>query len=160
MDLKEIKKLQQTYSKNDLEEMLRPDEDLDPHERLQQMIMNKKMRRSGLHYLKKNMQEQMVHNNLKLAKSHEQRKSNVELVIESVANEKLRKMKNKKVHVTSMEYTECLSLLNKYLFEHSAINSVEQINEYEKIDNRNVRSLAAKIAFYEKYGGEEEELEL
>lgn len=161
MDKNQIKKLQETYSKDDLEEMIKPDESLPATDRLHQAIRNKKLRRSGLHYLKHNMKEQMDLTQLKNAMNKKNSKSNMELLLESVKNAKLRKMHSNGIVVSTDEYSRCLSVLNNYLYDHTSVCNIDQIPENEKIEKDNVRSLVHKIAYYDKYNTDvEDELEL
>lgn len=160
MDKKQIKQLQENYSKQEIEEMIKPDEKLSASERLRQSIKNKRLRRSGLHALKHNLQEQMSFNQLKTEMKKQQSKSNLELLLESVNTASLRKMKSKKVDVSDEEYARCLSILNEYLQVNTSVNNITQIPEFEKIEKDNIRNIVHKIVYYDKYMNAEQEIEL
>lgn len=160
MDKKQIKQIQQNYSKDDIEEMIKPDETLSASERLRQSIRNKRLRRSGFHTLKHNLQEQMGLNQLKTEMKKQQSKSNMELLLESVNSVSLRRMRNKHVEVTDEEYARCLSILNEYLQLNTSVNNITQIPEFEKIEKDNIRNIVHKIVYYDKYMNGEEEIEL
>lgn len=160
MDKKQIKQIQQNYSKDDIEEMIKPDKTLSASERLRQSIKNKQLRRSGFHTLKHNLQEQMGLNQLKTEMKKQQSKSNMELLLESVNSASLRKMRNKHVEVSDEEYARCLSILNEYLQLNTSVNNITQIPEFEKIEKDNIRNIVHKIVYYDKYMNIEEEIEL
>lgn len=161
MDKNQIKKLQESFSRDELEEMIKPDIKLSASERLHQSIRNKKLKRSGLHYLKNNMKEQMALTKLQNDMNKKNNKSNMEKLLETVKNSKLNKMHSSGLEVSTEEYSRCLSVLNGYLYEHSSVCSIDQIPEFDKIGNDNIRNIVHKIAYYDKYASDEdEEIEL
>lgn len=157
MDKKQIKNIQNTYSKNELESMLKPNDNLSPNERLKETIRLKRLRRSGMHNLKYNLQNEMK----KHIPTPTVQKGRLEQVVESVSKTKLRKMHANHINIDSEEYARCLGILNEYLHLNDNVISVDQIDVNEKIEKDNVRNIVNKIAYYEHYNNENlEELEL
>lgn len=153
MDQKTIKTFQNNYSRNELENMLKPDENLSPEKRLKELIKNKRLRRSGLHNLKYNMQKRMENNTANVAP----KKSRLEIMFESIPNSKLRSFKKSELIVDAEEYTRCLGIANEYLQLEEKINVFNDIPEFAKIGNDNVRNIFKKIVYYERYCQEDEE---
>lgn len=162
MDKSQIKNLQKQFTPNELDEMIKPDESLPASERLRQSIKNKQLKRAGLHTLKRNLQTQMDISKLQSElKKQSVQKSNLELLLESVRNTSLKRMRSKNIDVSAEEYARCLSILSDYLHSNSSVNNIDQIPEFEKIDKDNIRNVVHKIAYYDKYNNTEtEEIEL
>lgn len=146
MDPKTIKNLQENYSRQDIEQMLKPDENLSPQERLRESIRNKKLRRSGLHNLTYNMKKRMdIH------KEQTPKKGRLEIMLESITTAKLKTLKKQNVVIDLEEYTRCLGIANEYLQLEDKVKVFDDIPEFEKIGNDNVRNIFKKIVYYEKY---------
>lgn len=156
MDRKQLKNIQNAYSKNELESMLKPNSDLSANERLKETIRLKRLRRSGMHNLKYNLQNEMKKH---LPNNAVAKKSRLEQVVESVSKTKLRKMHASHVNIDSEEYARCLGILNEYLHLNDSVTSIEQIAVNEKIVKDNVRNIVNKIAYYEHYCTFNENLE-
>lgn len=161
MDKTHIKNLQKQFTPNELEEMIKPDESLSASERLRQSIKNKQLRRAGLHTLKRNLQTQMDISKIQSEMKKQTHKSNLDLLLESVRNTSLKRMRSKNIDVSAEEYARCLSVLSDYLHSNSSVNNIDQIPEFEKIDKDNIRNVVHKIAYYDKYNNTDtEEVEL
>lgn len=161
MDKTQIKNLQKQFTPNELEEMIKPDESLSASERLRQSIKNKQLRRAGLHTLKRNLQTQMDISKIQSEMKKQTHKSNLDLLLESVHNTSLKRMRSKNIDVSAEEYARCLSILSDYLHSNSSVNNIDQIPEFEKIDKDNIRNVVHKIAYYDKYNNTDtEEIEL
>lgn len=158
MDKSQIKNLQKQFSPNELEEMIKPDESLSASERLRQSIKNKQLKRAGLYTLKHNLQNQMSQAQSKIKQPQ---KTNIDMLLESVRNTSLKRMRSKNVDVSAEEYARCLSVLSDYLHSNTSVNNIDQIPEFEKIDKDNIRNVVHKIAYYDKYNNTDaEEIEL
>lgn len=158
MDKSQIKNLQKQFSPNELEEMIKPDESLSASERLRQSIKNKQLKRAGLYTLKHNLQNQMSQAQSKIKQPQ---KTNIDMLLESVRNTSLKRMRSKNVDVSAEEYARCLSVLSDYLHGNTSVNNIDQIPEFEKIDKDNIRNVVHKIAYYDKYNNTDaEEIEL
>ena len=158
MDKSQIKNLQKQFSPNELEEMIKPDESLSASERLRQSIKNKQLKRAGLSTLKHNLQNQMSQAQSKIKQPQ---KTNIDMLLESVRNTSLKRMRSKNVDVSAEEYARCLSVLSDYLHSNTSVNNIDQIPEFEKIDKDNIRNVVHKIAYYDKYNNTDaEEIEL
>ena len=158
MDKSQIKNLQKQFSPNELEEMIKPDESLSASERLRQSIKNKQLKRAGLYTLKHNLQNQMSQAQSKIKQPQ---KTNIDMLLESVRNTSLKRMRSKNVDVSAEEYARCLSVLSDYLHNNTSVNNIDQIPEFEKIDKDNIRNVVHKIAYYDKYNNTDaEEIEL
>ena len=158
MDKSQIKNLQKQFSPNELEEMIKPDESLSASERLRQSIKNKQLKRAGLFTLKHNLQNQMSQAQSKIKQPQ---KTNIDMLLESVRNTSLKRMRSKNVDVSAEEYARCLSVLSDYLHSNTSVNNIDQIPEFEKIDKDNIRNVVHKIAYYDKYNNTDaEEIEL
>lgn len=155
MDIKTRKNLQNNYSRNELEQMLKPDENMSPDQRLKEAIKNKKMRRSGLHSLKYNMQKRInVNTNVTPEKSR------LEIMFESIPKYRLRTLKKSGVKIDAEEYTRCLGIANEYLQLEENVKVFEDIPEFEKVGNDNIRNVFKKLVYYERYCQDvEEEIE-
>lgn len=161
MDKTQIKNLQKQFTPNELEEMIKPDESLSASERLRQSIKNKQLRRAGLHTLKRNLQTQMDIANIQSEMKKQTQKSNLDMLLESVHNTSLKRMRSKNIDVSAEEYARCLSVLSGYLHSNTSVNNIDQIPEFEKIDKDNIRNVVHKIAYYDKYNNTDaEEVEL
>lgn len=161
MDKTQIKNLQKQFTPNELEEMIKPDESLSASERLRQSIKNKQLRRAGLHTLKRNLQTQMDISKIQSEMKKQTHKSNLDLLLESVRNTSLKRMRSKNIDVSAEEYARCLSILSDYLHSNASVNNIDQIPEFEKIDKDNIRNVVHKIAYYDKYNNTDaEEVEL
>ena len=161
MDKTQIKNLQKQFTPNELEEMIKPDESLSASERLRQSIKNKQLRRAGLHTLKRNLQTQMDISKIQSEMKKQTHKSNLDLLLESVRNTSLKRMRSKNIDVSAEEYAKCLSILSDYLHSNASVNNIDQIPEFEKIDKDNIRNVVHKIAYYDKYNNTDaEEVEL
>lgn len=161
MDKTHIKNLQKQFTPNELEEMIKPDESLSASERLRQSIKNKQLRRAGLHTLKRNLQTQMDISKIQSEMKKQTHKSNLDLLLESVRNTSLKRMRSKNIDVSAEEYARCLSILSDYLHSNASVNNIDQIPEFEKIDKDNIRNVVHKIAYYDKYNNTDtEEVEL
>ena len=161
MDKTQIKNLQKQFTPNELEEMIKPDESLSVSERLRQSIKNKQLRRAGLHTLKRNLQTQMDISKIQSEMKKQTHKSNLDLLLESVRNTSLKRMRSKNIDVSAEEYARCLSILSDYLHSNASVNNIDQIPEFEKIDKDNIRNVVHKIAYYDKYNNTDaEEVEL
>lgn len=161
MDKTQIKNLQKQFTPNELEEMIKPDESLSASERLRQSIKNKQLRRAGLHTLKRNLQTQMDISKIQSEMKKQTHKSNLDLLLESVCNTSLKRMRSKNIDVSAEEYARCLSILSDYLHSNASVNNIDQIPEFEKIDKDNIRNVVHKIAYYDKYNNTDaEEVEL
>lgn len=158
MDKSQIKNLQKQFSPNELEEMIKPDESLSASERLRQSIKNKQLKRAGLYTLKHNLQNQMSQVQSKVKQPQ---KTNIDMLLESVRNTSLKRMRSKNIDVSAEEYARCLSILSDYLHSNTSVNNIDQIPEFEKIDKDNIRNVVHKIAYYDKYNNTvAEEIEL
>lgn len=158
MDKSQIKNLQKQFSPNELEEMIKPDESLSASERLRQSIKNKQLKRAGLYTLKHNLQNQMSQAQSKVKQPQ---KTNIDMLLESVRNTSLKRMRSKNIDVSAEEYARCLSVLSDYLHSNTSVNNIDQIPEFEKIDKDNIRNVVHKIAYYDKYNNTvAEEIEL
>ena len=158
MDKTQIKNLQKQFTPNELEEMIKPDESLSASERLRQSIKNKQLKRAGLYTLKHNLQNQMSQAQSKIKQPQ---KTNIDMLLESVRNTSLKRMRSKNVDVSAEEYARCLSVLSDYLHSNTSVNNIDQIPEFEKIDKDNIRNVVHKIAYYDKYNNTDaEEIEL
>lgn len=158
MDKSQIKNLQKQFSPNELEEMIKPDESLSASERLRQSIKNKQLKRAGLYTLKHNLQNQMSQAQSKIKQPQ---KTNIDMLLESVRNTSLKRMRSKNIDVSAEEYARCLSVLSDYLHSNTSVNNIDQIPEFEKIDKDNIRNVVHKIAYYDKYNNTDaEEIEL
>lgn len=161
MNKTHIKNLQKQFTPNELEEMIKPDESLSASERLRQSIKNKQLRRAGLHTLKRNLQTQMDISKIQSEMKKQTHKSNLDLLLESVRNTSLKRMRSKNIDVSAEEYARCLSILSDYLHSNASVNNIDQIPEFEKIDKDNIRNVVHKIAYYDKYNNTDtEEVEL
>ena len=161
MDKTQIKNLQKQFTPNELEEMIKPDESLSASERLRQSIKNKQLRRAGLHTLKRNLQTQMDISKIQSEMKKQTHKSNLDMLLESVHNTSLKRMRSKNINVSAEEYARCLSVLSGYLHSNTSVNNIDQIPEFEKIDKDNIRNVVHKIAYYDKYNNTDaEEVEL
>lgn len=161
MDKTQIKNLQKQFTPNELEEMIKPDESLSASERLRQSIKNKQLRRAGLHTLKRNLQTQMDISKIQSEMKKQTQKSNLDMLLESVHNTSLKRMRSKNIDVSAEEYARCLSVLSGYLHSNTSVNNIDQIPEFEKIDKDNIRNVVHKIAYYDKYNNTDaEEVEL
>ena len=161
MDKTQIKNLQKQFTPNELEEMIKPDESLSASERLRQSIKNKQLRRAGLHTLKRNLQTQMDISKIQSEMKKQTHKSNLDMLLESVHNTSLKRMRSKNIDVSAEEYARCLSILSYYLYSNTSVNNIDQIPEFEKIDKDNIRNVVHKIAYYDKYNNTDaEEVEL
>lgn len=155
MDIKTRKNLQNNYSRNELEQMLKPDENMSPDQRLKEAIKNKKMRRSGLHSLKYNMQKRINANT-----NVTPEKSRLEIMFESIPKYRLRTLKKSGVKINAEEYTRCLGIANEYLQLEENVKVFEDIPEFEKVGNDNIRNVFKKLVYYERYCQDvEEEIE-
>lgn len=155
MDIKTRKNLQNNYSRNELEQMLKPDENMSPDQRLKEAIKNKKMRRSGLHSLKYNMQKRINANT-----NVTPEKSRLEIMFESIPKYRLRTLKKSDVKIDAEEYTRCLGIANEYLQLEENVKVFEDIPEFEKVGNDNIRNVFKKLVYYERYCQDvEEEIE-
>ena len=155
MDIKTRKNLQNNYSRNELEQMLKPDENMSPDQRLKEAIKNKKMRRSGLHSLKYNMQKRINANT-----NVTPEKSSLEIMFESIPKYRLRTLKKSGVKIDAEEYTRCLGIANEYLQLEENVKVFEDIPEFEKVGNDNIRNVFKKLVYYERYCQDvEEEIE-
>ncbi|MBR2022266.1 MAG: hypothetical protein IJ997_01095 [Mycoplasmataceae bacterium] len=152
MDFKTRKNLQNNYSREELEQMLKPDENMSPEQRLKEAIKNKRMRRSGLHNLKYNLQKRVEKNTNITPK-----KSRLEVMFESIPNSRLRTFKKSGVKIDAEEYTRCLGIANEYLQLEENVNVFEDIPELYKIGNDNIRNVFKKIVYYERYCQDNEE---
>ena len=157
MDKTQIKNLQKQFTPNELEEMIKPDESLSASERLRQSIKNKQLRRAGLHTLKRNLQTQMDIANIQSEMKKQTQKSNLDMLLESVHNTSLKRMRSKNIDVSAEEYARCLSVLSGYLHSNTSVNNIDQIPEFEKIDKDNIRNVVHKIAYYDKYNNTDAE---
>ena len=155
MDIKTRKNLQNNYSRNELEQMLKPDENMSPDQRLKEAIKNKKMRRSGLHSLKYNMQKRINANT-----NVTPEKSRLEIMFESIPKYRLRTLKKSGVKIDAEEYTRCLGIANEYLQLEENVKVFEDIPEFEKVGNDNIRNVFKTLVYYERYCQDvEEEIE-